>query len=371
MQLGYGLIGTGFMGKAHALAYRAAQSVFGDLPDVALVALCDTPADKAGAMARQLGFARATANWRDLVADPAVDVVSITTPNALHREMALAAIAAGKHVHCEKPLALTLDEACEMEAAARAAGVRTMVGYNYIHNPAVTHARALIEAGTIGRPVHFRGVVDEDYQADPQTPWTWRARREDAGLGTLGDLGCHLVSMAHVLMGPIESLIADTQIIHATRPLPGGNGHAPVENEDAASAIVRFASGAQGTLLTSRSAWGRKNKLDFEVHGTKGMVAFHQERLNELELYVNDGPAAERGVRTILTGPAHAPYDRFCPAPGHQLGFGDLKTIEVAAFLRAIADGREVYPDFTGALAIERVIHAIDAAAREGRRITL
>ena len=134
---------------------------------------------------------------------------------------------------------------------------------------------------------------------------------------------------------------------------------------------MRFASGAQGTLLTSRSAWGRKNKLDFEVHGTKGMVAFHQERLNELELYVNDGPAAERGVRTILTGPAHAPYDRFCPAPGHQLGFGDLKTIEVAAFLRAIADGREVYPDFTGALAIERVIHAIDAAAREGRRITL
>ncbi|GAB5374383.1 MAG: Gfo/Idh/MocA family oxidoreductase [Acuticoccus sp.] len=371
MTLGLGLIGTGFMGKAHALAYRAARAVFGDLPPVRLAVLCDTPADRAGTMAREFGFAAATADWRALVADPAVDIVAITTPNALHREMALAAIAAGKHVHCEKPLALTLAEAEEMEAAARAAGVRTIVGYNYIHNPAITHARALIAAGRIGRPVHFRGVVDEDYQADPALPWTWRATRSEAGLGTLGDLGCHLVSMAHGLMGPIASLIADTQIVHETRPLPGGKGAAAVENEDTASAIVRFASGAQGTLCTSRSAWGRKNTLDVEVHGTRGMIAFSQERLNELQLFVNEGPAAEQGFRTILTGPAHAPYGHFCPAPGHQLGFGDLKTIEVAAFLRAIAGDTRAFPDFSDALAFERVIHAIDAAAREGRRISL
>ncbi|MEO0760804.1 MAG: Gfo/Idh/MocA family oxidoreductase, partial [Pseudomonadota bacterium] len=284
--------------------------------------------------------------------------------------MALAAIAAGKHVHCEKPLALTLGEAAEMEAAARAAGVRTIVGYNYVHNPAVAHARALIADGRIGRPVHFRGVVDEDYQADPDLPWTWRADRAAAGLGTLGDLGCHLVSMAHVLMGGIADLIADTQIVHETRPLPGG-GQAPVENEDTATAIVRFESGAQGVLCTSRSAWGRKNRLDWEVHGTRGMITFAQERLNELQLYVNEGAKAEQGFRTILTGPEHAPYGRFCPAPGHQLGFGDLKTIEVAAFLGAIAAGRDAFPSFTDALRIERVIHAIDTAAREGRRITL
>lgn len=371
MSLGLGLIGTGFMGKAHALAYRAAGAVFGDLPDVRLELLCDTPSDKAQAMARQFGFARSTSDWCDLVEDPAVDIVSITTPNALHREMALAALAAGKHVHCEKPLALTLEEAEEMEAAARLGKARTMVGYNYIHNPAVTHARKLIADGMIGQPVHFRGWVDEDYQADPDLPWTWRAKRSDAGLGTLGDLGCHLVSMAHVLMGPISSLIADIQIIHETRPLPDATGRAPVENEDTASAIVRFESGAQGTLCTSRSAWGRKNKLDWEVHGTKGMIAFSQERLNELQLYVNDGPRAEQGFRTILSGPEHAPYGMFCPAPGHQLGFGDLKTIEVAAFLRAIAGERDAFPSFTDALVIERVIHAIDVSAREGRRVSL
>lgn len=371
MVLGLGLIGTGFMGKAHALAYRAAPAVLCDLPCVRLAALCDTPADRADKMARQFGFARATDDWRDVVDDPSVDIVSITTPNALHHEMALAAINAGKHVHCEKPLALTLKQAEEMEGAARAAKVRTMVGYNYIHNPAVTHARALIDAGRIGDIVHFRGWVDEDYQADPQQPWTWRARRADAGLGALGDLGCHLVSMAYVLVGPINSLIADTQIIHETRPLSDGTGRASVENEDTASAILRFANGAHGSLSTSRSAWGRKNKLDWEVHGTHGMIAFGQERLNELQLYVNEGPKGEQGFRTILTGPDHPPYDQFCPAPGHQLGIGDLKTIEVAAFLRAIADDREAYPNFTDAFGFERVIHAIDHSSREGCRVEL
>jgi predicted dehydrogenase len=369
--LGLGLVGTGFMGKAHALAYRGAGAVFGDLPEVDLAVLCDTPAEKARSMARQFGFAGATEDWRDLVRDPAVSIVSITTPNALHREIALAAIASGKHVHCEKPLALTLEEAEEMESAARKAGVRTIVGYNYIHNPAVAHARRLIGEGRIGRPVHFRGWVDEDYQADPDLPWTWRARRSDAGLGALGDLGCHLVSMAHVLMGPVESLIADCQIIHLDRALPHGSGRALVENEDTATAIVRFANGAQGSLCTSRSAWGRKNKLDWEVHGTKGMIAFSQERLNELHLYVNEGAGSEQGFRTILTGPEHEPYGMFCPAPGHQLGFGDLKAIEVATFLRGIAGGPPGFPDFTDALAFERVIHAIDASAREGRRVSL
>ncbi|SDE78924.1 Gfo/Idh/MocA family protein [Limimaricola pyoseonensis] len=371
MVIGLGLIGTGFMGKAHALAYRNARAVFGDLPETRLARLCDMPDERAQAMADQLGFASATGDWRALVADPAVDIVSITTPNGLHREMALAAIAAGKHVHCEKPLALRLEDAREMEAAAREAGVRTMVGYNYIHNPAIAHARKLVAEGAIGRPVHFRGWVDEDYQADPDLPWSWRATRAEAGLGTLGDLGCHLVSMSQILMGPIESLIADTQIIHADRPLPDGSGRAAVENEDAASAIIRYGSGAQGTLCSSRSAWGRKNRLDWELHGTKGMIAFGQERLNELQLYTNEGPAGRQGFRTILTGPEHPPYGAFCPAPGHQLGFGDLKTIEAAAFLRAIASGAPVFPDFTDALAIEAVIHAIDVSAREGRRVTL
>lgn len=310
-----GLIGTGFMGKAHALAYRAAGAVFGDLPPVQLSMLCDTPELQAQKYANQFGFERATDDWRKLVTSPRVDIVSVTTPNGLHKEMALAAIAAGKHVHCEKPLALTLEDAQEMETAARAAGVRTMVGYNYIHNPAISHARALIAEGMIGRVVHFRGIVDEDYQADPELPWTWRAKRADAGLGALGDLGCHLVSMSQVLMGSIESLISDTQVIHETRPLPDGSGRGEVENEDTASAIVRYRNGAQGTLCTSRSAWGRKNTLDWEVHGTEGMIAFSQERLNELQIYTNDGPKAQQGFRTILTGPEPRTLWQLLPRP--------------------------------------------------------
>ncbi|MBP3124669.1 Gfo/Idh/MocA family oxidoreductase [Thalassospira sp. ER-Se-21-Dark] len=369
--LGIGLIGTGFMGKAHALAFGAARAVMGDVPESHLAVLCDTPVEKAKQMADQFGFAKSTADWTSLISDPDVDIISITTPNALHFEMAFAAIKAGKHVYCEKPLALTLDQAREMRDAARTAGVKTMVGYNYIKNPAFTHACRLIQTGEIGEIVHFRGWVDEDYQADPALPWTWRAKLADAGLGALGDMGCHLVSMAYGLAGPIDSLIADMQTVHTTRPLPDGTGRAKVENEDTASALVRFANGAQGSLSTSRSAWGRKNRLAWEVHGTKGMICFDQERMNELQLYRNSGDKAQQGFTTILTGPAHPPYGEFCPAPGHQLGFNDLKVIEAAALLCAIRDDNPAYPDFEHAYEFEKIIHAIAKSATDGTRVSL
>ncbi|NKW71774.1 Gfo/Idh/MocA family oxidoreductase [Rhodobacteraceae bacterium R_SAG10] len=367
-ELGVGLIGTGFMGKAHALAYGAVRAVFGDVPATRLEMLCDTPAARAHDMVAQFGFARATDDWRVLVADPAVDVVSITAPNNLHHEIALAAARAGKHIYCEKPLALTLVQATEMQQAAADAGVKTMVGYNYIKNPAFSHAQSLVGEGAIGDIVHFRGWVDEDYQADPDQPWTWRARISEAGLGALGDLGCHLVSMAVALVGPIESLIADMQTVHKMRALADGSGQAPVENEDIATALVRFSGGVQGSLSASRVAWGRKNRLTWELHGTIGMICFDQERMNELRLYQNAGPAAQQGFKTILTGPEHEPYAAFCPAPGHQLGVNDLKVIELAAFLRHIGGGAPSHPDFSDALEIERVIHAIaDAALTDAR----
>lgn len=369
--LGVGLIGTGFMGKCHALAYRNVRAVMGDVLRLRLEALCDTPEAKAAAFADQFGFSRAEPDWRALVADPAVDVVSITAPNHLHREMALAAIAAGKHVWCEKPMALTLADATQMAAAARAAGVRTQVGYNYVANPAFTHAQRLIGEGAIGRIVHVRGWVDEDYQADPELPWTWRAKLADAGLGALGDIGCHLVSMLWGLAGPIESVVADMATIHDTRPLPDGSGRAAVENEDAALALLRFASGVQGSFAASRSAWGRKSSLGWQVHGSEGMLCFEQERMNELQLFRNEGAKATQGFRTILTAPEHPPYGAFVPAPGHQLGFNDLKVIELAGFLRAIRDGHDAHPDFAAALAFERTIHAIALSARTGRRVRL
>nr|CAD6438096.1 gfo/Idh/MocA family oxidoreductase [Rhizobium sp. Q54] len=369
--IGIGLIGTGFMGKAHALAYRSVNAVFGDVPEVRLELLCDQPADKADAMARQFGFARATGDWREVVADPAVHIVCVTTPNKMHAEMAVAALEAGKHVHCEKPMALTLEEAGRMEAAAKVSGCKTIVGYNYLANPIYQHARKLVREGAIGKPVHFRGFVDEDYQADPETAWTWRAIRAEAGLGALGDLGCHLVSLMQGLMGPVATVVADVDTVHKTRPVEGSDERRPVENEDIASALIRFESGTSGLLSTSRSAWGRKSRIGWEVHGTAGMICFEQERMNELQIYQNTGNKGMDGFRTILTGPAHPPYGNFCPAPGHQLGFNDLKTIEVWNFLRSIAGGDRAYPDFEVALEFEKVIHAIDRSAARKELISI
>jgi len=373
--LGVGLIGTGFMGKSHALAWRNARAVMGGLlpglPRVRLEVLADTPEEQAIRMADQFGFARATADWRSLVTDPAVDVVSITTPNKLHAEIAIAALKAGKHVWCEKPLALTLADARAMEAAARRSGRATMVGYNYIRNPAHQHAIRLIRDGAIGRPFEFRGWVEEDYTADEAMPWSWRAMVSEAGLGALGDIGTHLISLTEGLMGPMESLVGEMQTVYPTRRKADGSGEAPVENEDCASALVRFASGAKGTLVASRAAWGRKSRLGYEVHGTTGMIVFDQERMNELHLYRNIGPKAEQGFTTILTSGEHPPYGAFVPAPGHQLGFNDLKIIECAAFLDAIARGTRPDADFTFALRIEEIIHKWAASARSGRRVTL
>ena len=221
-----------------------------------------------------------------------------------------------------------------------------------MRNPAFAHAERLVEEGAIGRVVHFRGFVDEDYQADPELAWTWRATVAEAGLGALGDLGCHLVSLAYALMGPVESLVAEMAIVHATRPLPDGSGRAAVENEDVASALVRFAGGVTGVLMSSRSAWGRKNRLGFEVHGERGMIVFEQERMNELRLFVNEGPAATARVPHHPDRAGAPALRRLRAGAGHQLGFNDLKVIEAAALLRAIAAGARAYPDFGDALGV-------------------
>ena len=358
-----GLIGTGYMGKCHALAYRNVKAVFGDIPDLHLDMLCEIPSQKAADFADQFGFSRSTDCWQKLVNDPHIDIVSITTPNKLHKDMALAALAAGKHVWCEKPLALNVKDAKEMADAARQSGKKTMVGYGYLKNPSIFHAKELIRSGAIGRLLHFRGWVDEDYQADPNVEWSWRATKKDAGLGALGDLGCHLVSLAYELVGPIKSLTADMETVYPERPMPGGDGMGQVENEDLATAIVRFENGVLGTLSASRSAWGRKNHLAWEVHGDKGMLVYDQERMNELRLFQNDGDIAQQGFKTILSGPDHSSYAPFCPSAGHGLGFNELKVIELAAFLNDIAKDRPAQPTFETALEFEKVIHAIAESA--------
>jgi predicted dehydrogenase len=367
--IGVGLIGTGFMGKSHALAYNSVKPIFGDVPQPRRLLLVDLDAKVARQRAEEFGFARSSTDWKDLISDPDIKLVSIASWNGSHREISEAALAAGKHVWCEKPMALTLKDAEAMGAAARKAkGCIAMLGYNYVKNPAVQTVKKIIADGLIGEVIDFRGTVDEDYMADPQLPWSWRLKAADAGLGTVGDITCHLISLTLDCVGPIDSVTAIVETVHKERPLPDQPGKTgTVENDDVAHAVIRLRNGARGTIASSRVAHGRKNVLRIEVHGTKGMVIFDQERMNEVQLYTADGAKETRGFRTILTGPQHPPYGLFCPAPGHQLGFNDLKAIELAHLLRAIEGKVAPYLSFEDGLRIERTIDAMVRSSKSGR----
>ena len=286
--------------------------------------------------------------------------------------MALAAIGAGKHVYCEKPLALTAADAKALALAAEAKGVRTLVGYNYLYPPAIQHIKQLLEAGELGSITYLRAAFEEDYMADPAVPFSWRCERAKAGSGALGDLGSHAVSLARYLAGPIVEVMADIATVVPDRAVAAAGADAgqfarveapstmrAVENEDIAHALVRFASGCMGSISSSRTAWGRKNGPDLELYGTLGAVRFRQERFNEFELFRSGARKDDNGFRTVLTGPYHPDYGRFTPAPGHSIGFNDLKVIEVARYLDGIANDTAGGPDFREGWAIEAVCDAM------------
>lgn len=367
MRLGIGLIGSGFMGKTHALGFANARRLFPLPVEPQLRLLADIDAARAADAAAALGFDRSTGDWRELVVDAAVDVVDITTPNVLHREMALAAIAAGKHVYCEKPLAPSVEAALEMTLAAEQAGIVTAVGFNYLKNPLFKLARDIIEAGEIGAIRAFHGIHAEDYMTDAESPWSWRLDPAGGG-GALADLGSHVVATARYLVGPIAAVLGDVATVVGSRPAAAGSGaRRPVEVEDIGRAHLRFANGCSGVVEASWVATGRKMRHDFEISGSKGALAFSQERFNELDLYLTADPLGRRGFRKIFAGPEHEPYGAFCVAAGHQLGFNDLKTIEVRDFLLAIAGRASGHADFREGLEVQRTVAAIYRSAQEGR----
>jgi predicted dehydrogenase len=363
-ELGIGLIGTGFMGKAHAIAYRTALSAFPDIPVPQLVAVADVNAEAAANAARQYGFETSTGNWKNLIASPAIHVISITTPNALHKEMALAAIAAGKHVHCEKPLSPTLADSLEMVNAAEAKGVCTQVGFNYIKNPLLKMAKQMVEAGELGEITGFRGIHAEDYMHDPHSPWTWRID-PSGGPGVIADLGSHIIGMARFLLGGIAEVSADVRTVIKQRPTSrGGTEMRRVEVDDVARILVNFERGCGGTIEANWIQTGRNMQLGFELTGEKGSLVFTQERLNELWLYKTGDDPKQKGFTKIESGPQHPPYGGFCVAGGHQLGFNDLKTIEMAEFLAGIAKGTSTGPDFREAYEIQKVVEAALASSK-------
>ena len=366
-KIGVGLIGSGFMGKAHALGYATAARVFGLPFEVDLAVLADADPALAGRAAGALGFRRATDNWRDLLDNPEIQVVSVTTPNILHREMALAALAAGKHVWCEKPLAPTAAEALEMAEAAETAGLATQVGFNYLKNPLVALAREIVASGEIGDIRTFRGVHAEDYMADAQAPWTWRLDPAGGG-GALADIGSHILAAARHLVGPVASLMAEVDTPVAERPVRAGASETrAVEVDDVARLFLKFEAGASGSLEASWIATGRKMQHDFELYGSKGAILFTQERFNELQVYYAGDGAGRRGFRTVFAGPEHEPYGAFCVAPGHQIGFNDLKAIEARDFLHAVTGGSRRGPDFREGYEVQKLVELAYRSAREKR----
>ena len=363
-----GLIGTGFMGKAHALGFSAAPRVFDLTHDLVLHTVADVTEAAAAAAARAYGFARYTADWRSIVADPAIDLVSITAPNALHREISLAAIAAGKHVYCEKPLAPLAADALEMAEAAEAAGVSTQVGFNYLCNPMLALAHEMIAAGELGEITGYRGIHAEDYMNDPEGPYTFR--HDPAGGGALADIGSHALATAEFLCGPINRVMGDCVTVVTERP-DGKGGRRRVEVDDVSRAFLRFESGASGSIEGNWISTGRKMQHDFEVHGTRGALAFSQEHFNVLHYFSTRDPRGRQGFRRIEAGPDHAPYGLFCVAAGHQLGFNDLKAIEVAGFVNAIG-GRGPEPfNFRKGLRIQTLVEAIKRSAAEERWVAV
>ena len=359
-KIGIGLIGSGFMGRCHANAFGAVSGLF-DLPARPVKSvLADATDDIAAAGARALGFARATADWRSLVADDAVRVVAITAPNVLHEPMALEAIAAGKAVYCEKPLSTTAASALKMTEAAEAAGVVTSVGFNFLRNPMIRLARDIVSSGEIGEVTGFRGRHAENYMADPRTPHSFRT--DPQGGGALADIGSHIISMARHLLGPIAEVSADCRTIHPERPVSANSAdRKPVEVDDMTHALLRFASGISGSIEANWAASGRTMDLSFEITGSRGAIAFSQERMNELLVY--SGSGARAGYRRIEAGPSHPPYGRFCPAPGHHLGFNDLKVIEVAELIHAIMENGRCMPDFREAWEVQRTVEAMQTSS--------
>ena len=356
-----GLIGTGFMGKAHVFGFAAAPRVF-ELPfEIDLHTVADITPDAAARAAQTLGFARSTANWRDIIANPEIDVVDITAPNALHKEMALAAIAAGKHVYCEKPLAPLASDAGEMADAAEAAGIKTQVGFNYLCNPMLLLAREMIAAGELGEVRGYRGIHCEDYMANADGPYGFR--HDPAGGGALADIGSHALATAEFLAGPITRVMGDCVTMIAERP-DGRGGRKSVTVDDVARAFLRFENGATGSIEGNWIATGRKMQHDFEIYGTKGALAFSQEHFNVLHYFNAADPRGRQGFRRIEAAPDHPPYGQFCVAAGHQLGFNDLKAIEVAGYVNAIAGTAPEPFNFRKGLRIQTLVETIQASSK-------
>ncbi|MBA2515960.1 MAG: Gfo/Idh/MocA family oxidoreductase [Solirubrobacterales bacterium] len=369
--IGVGMLGYAFMGKAHSNAFKTLAYMTWPppmMPD--LIALAGRDGQAVADAAQRYGFERAVTDWRELVADPRVELFDNVAPNNLHGEPTIAAAEAGKHVICEKPLGRNAAEAFEIWQRVEAAGVKHLCAFNYRFVPAVRLARQMIAAGEIGEIHHFRGKYLQEWMTDPSAPVSWRLQAEDAGSGALGDLGAHVIDLARHLVGEIDTVSALTRTFVEDRP----GGHVSVD--DAFEAIVAFEQGAVGTLEASRFALGNKNGFTWEINGSKGSIRFDLERLNELQVHLPSSTpgASAQGFRTVLVSePEHPFWEHWWPQ-GHMIGWEHTFVHELHHFLSAIRTGGDVGPygaDFEDGYRAAEVCDAILRSAGSGAQVVL
>ncbi|MFM6966745.1 MAG: Gfo/Idh/MocA family protein [Rhodoluna sp.] len=380
-KINVGLIGGGFMGKAHSLAYSAVPMFFwpSEVLPVKHTLAEYTDAMAADAAAR-FGFENSTSNWKSIIENPDIDLVDIATPNNSHAEIAIAAIAAGKHVICEKPLARTVEEAAAMYEAARKSNSVNMVAFNYRRTPAVALAKKYIEDGSIGKIINFRATYLQDWSADPDSPLSWRFQKSVAGSGAVGDILTHVLDMARYLVDEVTAVSAMTNHIITERPLQQsgsdslgnskGGSDAPkgaVDVEDEVLSLLKFANGAIGSVEATRNAWGRNNFITLEIHGTEGSIAFNYENRDQLEVCFKSDEGDRRGFRTVYTGPNHPNGGALWPIPALGIGYGETKIIEAHDLFTAIAGGEPVRPDFGDGYQVALIDDAILRSAESGQ----
>lgn len=372
-----GVVGAGFMGKAHCVALSNMPKLFTDAPYVPVFkTVCDIVPEIAEDFKERFSFEKACTDYMDIINDPEIDIVCVCTPNDSHAEISIAALKAGKHVICEKPIATKTEDAKAMaEAAEEAAkkGIVSMCGYQYRRVPAIDEAKKIIESGRLGEITNIRAQYLQSWSADPRSPLSWRFVKETAGAGTLGDIFTHALDIAQYLAGNVTDVVSMVKTYIKERPVQEGGvdllgtvklgddaKKQVVDVDDEVSVLCNFESGAIGSVEATRMAWGRNNYLTVEVHGTKGSLTWNYERLNELEVcYGMEDNDGERGFRKIYTGPANPHGDVTWNIPGMNIGYGELKAIEAYEFAKAVEGGYQPTTSFTVGYQLDRVCEAV------------
>jgi len=365
-------MGTKLMGKAHSNDWKNASHFFNMGIRPVLKIACGQDAKALREFAANWGWEETETDWQKIVARPDIDIIDISTPDSLHHDIAIAAAKAGKHIFCEKPLAMTVAQGQAMLDAVKTAGVIHYLNHNYRRIPAVILAKQLIDEGKIGRIFHWRGAYLQDWLVDPNSPLTWRLQKETARSGPHGDLNSHSIDLARYLVGDVKSVTAMTARFIDERPLPGKSGSkGKVTVEDAAFMVVQFENGALGSFESSRFATGRKNHNYFEIYGDKGSLIFDLERMNELQYFSAADPAYAQGFRTIIaTEAVHAYVANWWP-PGHMIGYEHTFTHAVVDFMEAIETGGTIRPNFEDGLAEMKVLEGGLKSAETGCQVDL